>query len=82
MGPDAMICFFESWVLIQLFSLSSFKRLKFLFTFSHKGGVICISEVIDFSPGILDSSLSFIQLFIHMMYSAYKLNEKGGNIQP
>ena len=34
-----------------VFSLSSFtfiKRLfKFLFTFCHKGGVICISEVID-----------------------------------
>ena len=31
----------------------------FLFTFCHKGGVICISEVIDISPGNLDSSLCF-----------------------
>ena len=30
-------------------------------TFCHKGGVICISEVIDISPGNLDSSLCFIQ---------------------
>ena len=28
------------------------------FTFCHKGGVICISEFIDISPGNLDSSLS------------------------
>ena len=30
-------------------------------TFCHKGGVMCISEVIDISPGSLDSSLCFIQ---------------------
>ena len=30
------------------------------FTFCHKGGVICISEVIDISPSNLDSSLCFI----------------------
>ena len=30
-------------------------------TFCHKGGVICISEVIDISPGNLDSSLCFLQ---------------------
>ena len=34
---------------------------EFLFTFCHKGGVICISEVIDISPGNLDSSLFFFQ---------------------
>ena len=32
-----------------------------LFTFCHKGGVICISEVIDISPSNLDSSLCFFQ---------------------
>ena len=32
-----------------------------LFTFFHKGGVICISEVIDISPSNLDSSLCFFQ---------------------
>ena len=31
------------------------------FTFCHKGGVICISEIIDIFPGNLDSSLSFLQ---------------------
>ena len=31
------------------------------FTFCHKGGVICISEVIDISPSNLDSTLCFFQ---------------------
>ena len=53
-----------------------------LFTFCHKGGVICISEVIDTSPGNLDSSLCFFQPSVLMMYSAYKLNKQGDNIQP
>ena len=50
----------------------------FTFTFHHKGGVICISEVIDISPGNLDSSLCFFQPSI----SVYKLNKQGANIQP
>ena len=47
------------------FSLSSFTVIKRLFSSSSlsavKGGVICISEVIDISPGNLDSSLCFFQ---------------------
>ena len=58
------LCFFECWVLSQLFhsplSLSSRGSLVF-FAFCHKGDVICISEVIDISPSNLDSSLCFIQ---------------------
>ena len=57
--------FYEYWALSQLFHspLTFIKRLfsSFLFTFCHKGGVICISEVIDISPGNFDSSLCFIQ---------------------
>ena len=62
MGPDAMILVF--WMLnwSQLFlsplSLSS-RGCLVLLPFCHKGGVICISEVIDVSPGNLDSSLCF-----------------------
>ena len=37
------------------------EELKSLFTFCHKDCVICISEVIDISPGNLDFSLCFIQ---------------------
>ena len=58
------LSFFECWVLSQLFRshlpLSSIGS-QFLLTFCHKGGVICISEVIDISPSNLDSSLCFIQ---------------------
>ena len=64
MGPDAMILVF--WMLsfkptfYSPLSLSS-RGFSVLFTFCHKGGVICISEVIDISPINLDSSLRFIQ---------------------
>ena len=57
------ISFFECWVLSQLFhsplSLSSRGSLVPLPFF--KIGVICISEVIDISPGYLNSSWCFIQ---------------------
>ena len=64
MGPDAMILVFWMLSFKPLFhsplSLSSRDSL-FLFTFCHKCGVICIYEVIDISPGNLDSSLCFFQ---------------------
>ena len=41
-----------------------------------------MSEVIDISPGNLDSSLFFISPAFLMMYSAYKLNKQGDKIQP
>ena len=37
------------------------EALQFLFAFCHKGGVICVSEVVDISLGDLDSCLCFIQ---------------------
>ena len=47
------------------FSLSSFTFIKRLFSFSSlsaiRVGVICVPEVIDVSPGSLDSSLCFFQ---------------------
>ena len=58
------LSFFECWVLSQLFhsSLSPSSRGSLvLFTFGRKGDVIGISEVIDISPGNLDSSFCFIQ---------------------
>ena len=51
-------------ILEPTFSLSSFTFIKMLFSsllFAYKGGVIYIFEVIDISPGNLDSSLCFIQ---------------------
>ena len=40
------------------------KALQFLFTFCHKGGVICKSEVISISPCKPDSSLFFLHTII------------------
>ena len=56
MGLDAIIFIFFTF----LFQFHK-KALQCLFTFCYKGGAICISEVIDISPGNLDSSLCFIQ---------------------
>ena len=64
MGLDAMIFVFWILSLSQLFhsplSLSSRGALVLLH-FCHKGDVICVFEVIDISPGNLDSSLCFFQ---------------------
>jgi len=57
MGLDAMILVFQMLGFKPAFSLA----FQFLFAFCHKGDVLCISEVIDISPGNLDSSLCFIQ---------------------
>ena len=86
MGPDAMILVFWMLSFKPAFSLSSFTFIKRLFSSSllsaHKGGIICISEVIDISPGNLDSSCASSSLVFHRMYSACKLNKQGDNIQP
>ena len=78
------LSFLKCWVLSQFFfhssSLSS-KQSLVIFTFCHKGDVICMFEVIDISPGYLDSSLLF-SLAFHMIYFAYKLNKQGDDIQP
>ena len=62
MGPDAVIFIFWMLSFKPAFSLFSFTFIKrFFFTFCHKDGVICISEVIDISPSNFDSSLCFFQ---------------------
>ena len=40
-----------------------------------------MSEVVDISPSNLDSSMDSASPAFHMMYSAYKLNNQGDNIQ-
>ena len=86
MWPDAMMLVFWMLSFKPVFSTLLFhfhqESLQFLFDFCHKGGIIWISEVIDISPVNPDSSLCFIQPAFHMMYSAYKLNKQGDNIQP
>ena len=82
MELDAMIFIFR--VLSQLFHspLSLSSRGSLFFTFCHKGGVICISEVLIFLLAILISACDSSGPSFHMMYSAYKLNKQSDNIQP
>ena len=71
MGPDAMI--FVFWILsfkptfLTLLFHFHQEAFEFLFTFCHKGGVICISETVDISPSNLDSSL-WIDWFQHFSW--------------
>ena len=61
-GVDAMILGF--WMLSfkpTFFTLLFHQEAPSFFAFSHKCGIICISEVLDISPGNLDSNLCFIQ---------------------
>ena len=81
MGPDAMIFVFWTLSFKPFFSLSSFTFIKSLFTFYHKGGVICISEVIDIFPGNVIPACASSSPAFCMMYSAYQLNNQGYNIQ-
>ena len=54
MGPDAMILAFWTLSYKPTFFTLLFhfhqETFQFLLTFCHKGGIICISEVIDISP--------------------------------
>ena len=52
------------------------------FTFCHKCGVICISEVMDISPVILIPACASSSPAFLMMYSAHKLNKQGDIMQP
>ena len=58
------------------------EAFEFLFTFCHKGGVICISEVLIFLPAISIPAWASSRPAFLMMYSAYKLNKQSDNIQP
>ena len=75
--------FSECWALSQLvhspLTLSSSGSL--VLHFLPKGGVICISMIIDISLEILIPACASFTVFL-MMYSAYKLKKQGDNIQP
>ena len=69
MGPYAMIfVFLNAQFQASFFSLFFLHQeaLQFLFAFCHKGGFLCILEVIDISLSNLDSSLCFIQSSISL----------------
>ena len=77
--------FYECWVLSQLFLLSSSTFIKRLFTSSLLSAIKVISSsylrLLIFLPAILIPVYASSNLAFHMMYSAYKLNKQGDNIQ-
>ena len=85
MGPDAMILVFWMLSFKPTFSLSSFRFLKRLFSSSFPAiRVVSYAylRLLIFLPAILfPGYASSIPAFL-MMYSVYKLNKQGDNIQP
>ena len=75
--------FFECWVLSHLFH-SHFHQeaLQFFFTFCLQGGVICIVRLLIFLLAILSPACASSSMAFCMMYSEYKLDKQGDNIQP
>ena len=76
--------FFECWILSQLFlSLTFIKRL---FSSSLLSAIRVVSSsyltLLIFLPAILIPASASSSLAFHMMYSTYKLNNQGDNIQP
>ena len=86
MGPDTMILVF--WVLNfkPVFSLSSFTFFKRLFSYSSLSAIRVVSSaylrLLIFLPAILIPACASSSPVFLMMYSAYKLNKQGDNIQP
>ena len=86
MGPDAMI--FAFWMLTckPVFPLSSFTFIKTLFSSSSLSAIRVKSytylQLLIFLPAILIPACASSSPAFRMMYSAFKLNKQGDNIQP
>ena len=84
-GPDAMIL--VSWMLSfkPTFSLSSFTFIKRLFSSSSLSAIRVVSSaylrLLIFLPEILIPACASSSPAFLMMYSAYKLDKQGDNIQ-
>ena len=85
MGPDAVILFFECWVLSQLFH-SALTFIKRLFSSSLLSAMRVVSsayvKLLVFLLEILIPACASSSPTFLMMYSAYKLNKQDDNIQP
>ena len=85
MGPDAMILIFWMLSFKPTFSLSSFTFIKKLFSSSLLTTIKVVSSVylrsLIFLPAILIPAYASSSPVLLMMYSAYKLNKQGDNIQ-
>ena len=71
---------------MQLFSLFSFSVIKRLFSSSSLSAIRVVSSaylrLLIFLPAILIPACASSNLAFHIMYSAFKLNKQGDNIQP
>ena len=78
--------FFKCWVLSQLFPLSSFTFIRSLYSSSSLSAIRVVSSaylrLLLLLPAILIPSCASTNPAFLMMYSAYKLNKQGDNIQP
>ena len=86
MGPDAMILVFWMLSFKPTFSLSSFTFIKRLFSSSLLYDIRAVSSaylrLLIFLPAILIPACASSSSEFLMMYSAYKLNKQGDDIQP
>ena len=86
MGLDAMILVFRMLNFKPTFSLSSFSFIKRLFSSSSLSAIRVVSSaylrLLIFLPAILIPAYASSSPAFLMMYSAYKLNKQGDNIQP
>ena len=86
MGPDAMILVFWMLGFKAAFSLSSFTLIKSLFISSLLSAIRMVPSaylrLLIFLPAILIPACASSIPAFHVMFSAYKLNKQGDNIQP
>ena len=86
MGPDAMILVFWMLSFKPAFSVSSFTFIKRLFSSSSLSAIRVVSSaylrLLIFLLATLIPACASSSPAVYMMYSSYKLNKQGDNIQP
>ena len=86
MGQDAMILTVLTLSFKPAFSLSCFTFIRRLFSSSSLSAIRVVTpaylRLLIFLPAILILTCDSSNLAFHMVYSEYKLNKQGGNIQP
>ena len=86
MGTNAIISVFWMLSVNPVFSLFSFTFIKRVFSSSSLSAIRVVSSaylrLLIFLPEILIPACDSSSSAFHMMYSAYKLNKQGDNIQP
>ena len=86
MAPDAMTLVFSKFSFKPTFSLSSFTFIKRLFSSASLSAIRVVSSaflrLLIFLLAILILACASASSAFYMLYSAYKLNKQGDNIQP